>query len=40
MVGEMHKEAQQVVGGPKSLGDTSEDGAYTNDDWSLNMTRM
>ncbi|GJR50682.1 hypothetical protein Tco_1401203 [Tanacetum coccineum] len=28
MVGEMHKEAQQAAGGPTSLGDTSEDGAY------------
>ncbi|GKE60948.1 hypothetical protein Tco_1511315 [Tanacetum coccineum] len=28
VVGEMHKEAQQAAGGPISLGDTSEDGAY------------
>ncbi|GKA77206.1 hypothetical protein Tco_0783667 [Tanacetum coccineum] len=28
VVGEMHKEAQQAAGGPTSLGDTSEDGAY------------
>ncbi|GJY43012.1 retrovirus-related pol polyprotein from transposon TNT 1-94 [Tanacetum coccineum] len=28
VVGEMHKEAQQAVGGPTSLGDTSEDGAH------------
>ncbi|GKA23723.1 hypothetical protein Tco_0709756 [Tanacetum coccineum] len=28
VVGEMHKEAQQVAGGPTSLRDTSEDGAH------------
>ncbi|GJZ25715.1 hypothetical protein Tco_0569968 [Tanacetum coccineum] len=28
MVGEMHKEAQQVAGGPTSLGATSEEGAH------------
>nr|GEY92850.1 hypothetical protein [Tanacetum cinerariifolium] len=28
VVGEMHKEAQQVAGGPTSLGATSEKGAY------------
>ncbi|GJV78811.1 hypothetical protein Tco_1514681 [Tanacetum coccineum] len=28
VVSEMHKEAQQVVGGPTSLGATSEEGAY------------
>nr|GEU99982.1 retrovirus-related Pol polyprotein from transposon TNT 1-94 [Tanacetum cinerariifolium] len=28
MVGEMHKEAQQAVGGPTSLGATSEEGAH------------
>nr|GEU99230.1 hypothetical protein [Tanacetum cinerariifolium] len=28
VVGEIHKEAQQVAGGPTSLGDTSEDEAY------------
>ncbi|GJU23489.1 hypothetical protein Tco_1156831, partial [Tanacetum coccineum] len=28
VVGEMHKEAQQAAGGPKSLGATSEDGAH------------
>ncbi|GJX62518.1 hypothetical protein Tco_0295418 [Tanacetum coccineum] len=28
MVGKMHKEAQQVAGGPTSLGATSEEGAH------------
>ncbi|GJS44329.1 hypothetical protein Tco_0569372 [Tanacetum coccineum] len=28
VVGEMHEEAQQVAGGPTSLGDTSEEGAH------------
>ncbi|GJS27898.1 hypothetical protein Tco_0488518 [Tanacetum coccineum] len=28
VVGEMHKEAQQTVGGPTSLGDTSEEGTH------------
>ncbi|GJT09735.1 hypothetical protein Tco_0856777 [Tanacetum coccineum] len=28
VVGEMHKETQQVAGGPTSLGDTSENGAH------------
>nr|GEW10872.1 hypothetical protein [Tanacetum cinerariifolium] len=28
VVDEMHKEAQQAAGGPTSLGDTNEDGAY------------
>ncbi|GKB74632.1 hypothetical protein Tco_0936044 [Tanacetum coccineum] len=31
VVGEMHKEAQQAVGGPTSLGVTSEEGAHPQD---------
>ncbi|GJV77044.1 hypothetical protein Tco_1508628 [Tanacetum coccineum] len=33
VVGEMHKEVQQVAGGPTSLGDTSEDGATLMEDY-------
>nr|GEV68918.1 hypothetical protein [Tanacetum cinerariifolium] len=31
VVGEMHTEAQQAAGGPTSLGDTSKDGAHSQD---------